>query len=74
MLTPDLKPLLDATVAILKEQGADIPVVELMPTFEELFRGGDSDDSEYLPDLKHNGADDPICILHSSGVSRCSDL
>ncbi|KAF9650627.1 acetyl-CoA synthetase-like protein [Thelephora ganbajun] len=65
--TPDLKPLTDAAIAILKEQRSKIPVVQLMQTFEELFPDDDSENFEYLPEPKLKGLDDPVCILHSSG-------
>ena len=70
MITPDLKPLADAAIANLKGQGSKLPVVQLMPTFKGLFPDDESDDFEYLPDLKNSGPDDPICILHSSGMPR----
>ena len=54
---------------IRKGQGFKIPVVQLMPTFKDLFPDDDSGDFKYLPDLKIKGLDDPICILHSSGTS-----
>ena len=72
VITPDLKPLTDAAIANSKEQGYKLPVVQLMPTFKDLFPDDDSDDFEYLPDLKNRGLDDPICILHSSGMPRRS--
>lgn len=68
MVTPDLKPLVDATVAILTEQRSRIPVVQPMPTFKDLFPDNDSEEFEYLPELSANSPDDPVCILHSSGV------
>lgn len=68
VVTPDLKPLMDATIAIIKEQGSTIPVVQLMPTFKELFPDDSSEDFEYLPEPNNHGPDDPVCILHSSGV------
>ena len=68
VVTPDLKPLMDTTIAILKEQGSVIPDVQLMPTFGDLFPDGDSEDFEYLPEPELSGPDDPVCILHSSGV------
>jgi hypothetical protein len=70
VVTPDLKPLVDATIVILKEQGFTIPVVRLMPTFTDLFPDNDSEDFEYLPEPNTNGPDDPVCVLHSSGVSK----
>jgi hypothetical protein len=68
VITPDLKPLMNATVAILNEQESEIPVVELMPTFKDLFPDEDSEDLEYLPEPKNNSPDDLVCVLHSSGV------
>jgi len=60
---------MDAAIAILTEQGSTIPVIQLMPTFKDLFPDDDSDDFEYLPVPKLKGLDDPVFILHSSGVS-----
>ena len=71
MITQDLKPLVDAAMVILEEQGSKIPVVRLIPAFEDLFPDDDSEDFEYLPELKLKGLDDPFCILHSSGASGC---
>ena len=68
VITSDLKSLMDTTIAILKEQGSTIPEVQLMPTFEDLFPDDDSGDFKYLPEPKPNGPDDPVCILHSSGM------
>lgn len=70
IVTPDLRPLADAAIAILKEQGSEVPVVRLMPAFRDLFPDDDSEDFEYLPELKLKGLDDPVVILHSSGGSR----
>ena len=69
-VTPDLKPLVDAGIAILKKQGSKIPEVQLMPIFKDLFPDDDSEDFEYLPEPKSKSADDLVCILHSSGMSR----
>ena len=74
IVTPDLKPLADAAVSVLKEQGSEIPVVRLMPVFKDLFPDHDSEDFEYLPEPKLKGLDDPAVILHSSGASRYSGL
>ena len=43
-----------------------------MPTFEYLFSGPDNEpeDIEYLPEPKIKDIDGPVCILHSSGMSR----
>jgi hypothetical protein len=65
----DLKPLLDAALAVLKEQGSEMPAVQLMPAFGDLFPSDDSEEFEYLPDPKNKNLDEPICILHSSGMS-----
>ena len=70
IVTPDLKPLADAAITVLKEQGSGIPVVQLMPAFRDLFPDHDSDDFEYLPEPKLKGLDDPVVLLHSSGASR----
>ena len=70
VVTPDLRPLVDAAFANLREQGSEMPVIQLMPTFKNIFPDDESDDFEYLPDLKNKGLDDPVCILHSSGMSR----
>ena len=70
MITPDIKPLMDATISILNSQGTMIPVVQLMPTFRELFPDDDSENFEYLPDPRSNGPDDSVCIFHSSGMQR----
>lgn len=70
IITQDLKPLVDATIAILKEQGSKIPVIQLMPAFKDLFPDDDSEDFEYLPEPKLRGLDDPVCILHSSGAPK----
>lgn len=70
IVTPDLKPLADAAVSVLKERGSKIPVVRLMPAFKDLFPDHDSEDFDYLPEPKHKGLDDPVVILHSSGASR----
>ena len=69
MVTPDFNPLVDAAIAILKEQGFEIPIVQLLPAFENLFPDDDSEDFEYLPEPKLKGLDDPVIILHSSGAS-----
>ena len=69
MLTLDLKPLMDAAIAILTEQGSTIPVIQPMPTFKYLFPDDDSEDFEYLPVPILKGLDDPVFILHSSGMS-----
>ena len=74
MVTQGLKPLIDAAIAILKEQGSKNPVVQLMPAFKHLFPDDDSEDFDYLPEPKLKGLDDPICILHSSGMFRYSSL
>lgn len=69
LVTPDLKPLMDATIAILKElEGTIIPAVQSMPTFKDFFPDDEEEDFEYLPEPDATGPDDPICILHSSGV------
>ena len=73
MVTPDLKPLIDAAIAILKEQGFEVPVVQPMPVFKDLFQEY-SENFEYLPEPKLKGLDDPVRILHSSGASRCFGL
>ena len=70
IVTPDIKPLADAAVSVLKEQGSEIPVVQPMPAFEDLFPDHDPEDFEYLPEPKLKGLDDPTVILHSSGASR----
>ena len=72
--TPDLKPLTDAAVSILKERGFGVPTVQLMPTFKDLFADDNSENFEYLPEPKLKGLDDPVCLLHSSGVSRYLSL
>ena len=72
IVTPDLNPLVDAAIAILKEQGFEIPIVRLMPAFESLFPDDDSEDFEYLPEPKLKGLDDPVIIMHSSGASGIS--
>jgi len=72
IVTPDLKPLADAAVAALKEQGSEIPLIQLMPAFEGLFPDHDPEDFEYLPEPKLKGLDDPTVILHSSGASGIS--
>lgn len=74
IVTPDLKLLADAAVSILKERGSEIPVIQLMPAFKDLFPNYDPEDFEYLPELKLKGSDDPAVILHSSGGSRYLDL
>ena len=58
----------------MKERELKIPVVQLMPAFSDLFPDNDSNDFEYLPAPKLRGLEDPVCILHSSGASRCFDL
>lgn len=70
IVTPDLKSLTDAAIAILKEQGFEVPAVQPMPAFEDLFQDDDSEDFEYLPEPKLRGLDDPVFLLHSSGASR----
>jgi len=69
MLTLDLKPLVDAAIAILMDQGSTIPAVQPIAAFKDLFPDDDSEDFEYLPVPKLKGLDDPVFILHSSGVS-----
>jgi len=74
IITPDVEPLADAVVAIMKERGLEIPVVRPMPAFSDLFPDGDSKDFEYLPAPKLKGLEDPACLLHSSGASGRFDL
>ena len=74
IVTSDLKPLADAAVSVLREQGSEIPVIQLMPASKDLFPDHDPGDFEYLPESKLNGLDDPAIILHSSGASSCLDL
>ena len=69
VVTPDLKPLADEAISALKERGSGVPVVGLMPAFQDLFRDHGSDGFEYLPEPKLKGLDDPVVILHSSGAS-----
>lgn len=69
IITHDLSPLIDAAIVILKGQGSKIPVIQLMPSFGELFPDDDSENFEYLPEPKLKGLDDPVCLLHSSGES-----
>ncbi|KAF9785316.1 hypothetical protein BJ322DRAFT_1020862 [Thelephora terrestris] len=49
---PDLKPLIDATIVIMKEQGSEIPVVQPMPAFAEVFPDDDSGDLSTFSNLK----------------------
>ena len=74
IFTSDLKPLVDAALVILKEQGSKIPVFRLMPTFKDLFPEDDSEDFEYLSEPRLKGLDDPIVLLHSSGTPGYSCL
>lgn len=69
IVTQDLMPLTDAAIAIMAEQGFKVPVVQPMPVFEDLFPEEISEDFEYLSEPKLKGLDDPVCLLHSSGVS-----
>ena len=41
-----------------------------MPAFEDLFPRPDdeSEDFEYLPEPRIKDMEEPVCILHSSGV------
>ncbi|KAF9649184.1 acetyl-CoA synthetase-like protein [Thelephora ganbajun] len=67
IVTPDFMPLTDAAIAILREKGSEVPAIQLMPAFKDLFPDDDSEDFEYLPEPKLKGLDDPVLILHSSG-------
>ena len=70
IVTPDLKPLIDAAISILEGEMSEIPAVQFMPTFSDLFPDDDSKDFEYLPEPQNESVDDPICILHSSGTPK----
>jgi acyl-CoA synthetase (AMP-forming)/AMP-acid ligase II len=72
LVTADLKPVMEAAAAILKERGVKTPVVQLIPTFGDLFPDDHSDNFQFLPEPKLKGLDDPVCILHSSGTSITS--
>ena len=54
----------------MKEQKSDVPVVQTMPTFKDLFPDDDSENFEYLPELKLKGLDDQVGLLHTSGAFR----
>jgi len=74
IVTPDLEPLTDAAIAIMKERGLKVPVVQPMPAFNDLFPDDDSEDFEYLPAPKFKGLEDPVCLLHSSGEPKLFDM